>query len=82
MALMACPECRREISDQAHACPGCGYPIRAAVTGSQDTTGTVVKTTGAVVGAWLTAPWLARTIAGVVALIGFFIFMIVGALNK
>ena len=26
MALMHCPECGREISDQASACPGCGLP--------------------------------------------------------
>ena len=29
MALIQCPECGREISDQAEACPGCGYPIAA-----------------------------------------------------
>jgi hypothetical protein len=28
MALVACPECGREVSDQAPACPHCGYPIR------------------------------------------------------
>ena len=27
MALITCPECGREISDQAAACPHCGYPI-------------------------------------------------------
>ena len=27
MALIRCPECNREISDQAAACPGCGYPL-------------------------------------------------------
>ncbi len=26
MALVTCPECGREISDQAAACPGCGSP--------------------------------------------------------
>lgn len=30
MALIHCPECNREISDQAVACPGCGYPIQKA----------------------------------------------------
>jgi len=30
MALTKCPECRREVSDQAVACPHCGYPIRGA----------------------------------------------------
>jgi hypothetical protein len=27
MALVTCPDCRREISDQATACPNCGRPI-------------------------------------------------------
>lgn len=27
MALLTCPECGKEISDQAKACPHCGYPI-------------------------------------------------------
>ena len=27
MALISCPECEREISDKAEACPQCGFPI-------------------------------------------------------
>lgn len=27
MPLILCPECNREISDKANACPQCGYPI-------------------------------------------------------
>lgn len=27
MALMKCPECGKEVSDKAEACPNCGYPI-------------------------------------------------------
>jgi len=27
MALINCPECGRQVSDAAHACPVCGYPI-------------------------------------------------------
>lgn len=30
MALVACTECGREISDKAGACPQCGAPVRAA----------------------------------------------------
>lgn len=29
MALIRCPECNREISDKATACPGCGYPLNS-----------------------------------------------------
>ncbi len=28
MAMIQCPECNKEISDQARSCPGCGYPLR------------------------------------------------------
>ena len=27
MALMTCPDCGKQISDRACACPGCGYPL-------------------------------------------------------
>lgn len=29
MALIRCPECRREVSDKAASCPHCGAPIAA-----------------------------------------------------
>jgi uncharacterized membrane protein YdbT with pleckstrin-like domain len=27
MALIDCPECRKPVSSEARACPGCGYPV-------------------------------------------------------
>ena len=30
MALIHCPECDREISEKAAACPHCGYPVKPA----------------------------------------------------
>lgn len=27
MALISCPECGNQVSDKAHQCPNCGYPI-------------------------------------------------------
>ena len=30
MALIRCPECGQTVSDKAHACPQCGYPITTA----------------------------------------------------
>jgi hypothetical protein len=30
MAMIKCPECGRDISDAASACPGCGAPVRKA----------------------------------------------------
>ena len=32
MALISCPECKRQISDRAAACPHCGYPSPAKGT--------------------------------------------------
>jgi len=29
MALITCPECGRQVSDKAAACPQCGYPINS-----------------------------------------------------
>jgi len=29
MALLKCPDCGREVSDKAAACPGCGCPVDA-----------------------------------------------------
>jgi DNA-directed RNA polymerase subunit RPC12/RpoP len=38
MALIQCSECRRDVSDQAPACPNCGHPVNAqAVTTIQRT---------------------------------------------
>lgn len=33
MALIICPECGKQISDKASACPNCGYPINATQQG-------------------------------------------------
>lgn len=37
MALIACNECSREISDTAHACPGCGAPVSSPKGGFRPT---------------------------------------------
>jgi hypothetical protein len=29
MAIISCPECSREVSDKASACPHCGYPLQS-----------------------------------------------------
>jgi len=40
MALIKCPECAHDVSDQAASCPECGYPI-------QRTSGAVPASAGA-----------------------------------
>ena len=32
MALITCPECKKEVSDRALSCPSCAYPLEQAVT--------------------------------------------------
>lgn len=34
MSLIKCPECNKEISDKANACPNCGYPINIKTNNS------------------------------------------------
>jgi len=36
MALIKCPECGKEISDKAPACPNCGIPLRREDRGTYD----------------------------------------------
>ncbi len=36
MALIKCPECGKEISDKASACPNCGMPLRREDCGTYD----------------------------------------------
>ena len=38
MALIRCPDCGREVSDQAPACVGCGRPIAQGTTAPQGST--------------------------------------------
>ena len=33
MALVTCPECQTQVSDQAAACPTCGFPMRPVTPG-------------------------------------------------
>lgn len=43
MALIKCPECGKEISDKAAACPNCGMPLRREDRGTYDVTITKEK---------------------------------------
>lgn len=36
MALLACPECGREVSSRAPACPGCGFPLASISSAKRD----------------------------------------------
>ncbi len=36
MPLVKCPDCQKEISDQAPVCPGCGRPMQKSVTKVED----------------------------------------------
>ncbi|WP_369062275.1 hypothetical protein ABOZ73_08295 [Caulobacter sp. 73W] len=71
MALKPCPACKRQVSEAAVACPGCGHPI----AGGSSTPGTFkdaltrpqsVKSGFTVLGLFVTAPWIARIIALIV----------------
>ncbi|BAP44693.1 zinc ribbon domain-containing protein [Pseudomonas sp. 21LCFQ02] len=68
MSLIDCPECNARISDKAYACPQCGNPMNAGPGNrllSEKNIGQIAGATGV----WLTAPWIARMIFGVVLVI-------------
>ena len=82
MALIRCPECGREISSHAPACPSCGYPLQAA--GKAPAPGAAPHAlqsphlwgrVAMVVGAWLVTPWIARLIVALaVCVLAYFLF--------
>ena len=37
--LIKCPECQSSISDKAHACPYCGYPIQEYLNNTPESSG-------------------------------------------
>ncbi|MGK6307237.1 zinc ribbon domain-containing protein [Variovorax sp. DT-64] len=68
MALIACPECGKQVSTQASACPACGAPVSGSTAPHGGRREPVVNATllgkiAAVVGAWLVVPWLVRLLA-------------------
>ena len=46
MALIICPECGREISDQATACPHCGFPVQSHIQTQTETYSILLDVTG------------------------------------
>lgn len=82
MALMKCPECAREVSDKAPACPNCGHPIAASVQGGSAIHGgnaaDLAKTGGKVATAWLLAGqvhWIVRGLVAAIAIVCLFLFL-------
>lgn len=82
MAIIHCPECAREISDRATACPGCGCPLQSSAPPASEGTGAAPRDTVGVVGkiaafvfGIFAVPWAARALVGVVAIIALFLFL-------
>lgn len=71
MALIACPECTRQISEKAIACPSCGYPIAATPRESG-----VAKVIGGVAGTYISANALVSMVLGVVMFTAFAAIMV------
>ena len=67
MALIACPECGRQVSTLAQSCPSCGAPIaaqgRAGAPREPLVNAGLLGKLAAVLGAWLVVPWVVRLLA-------------------
>ncbi|WP_300616849.1 hypothetical protein [Dokdonella sp.] len=80
MALIPCPECRKEVSDKAPSCPNCGCPFAAHGGGASQgsTAGEIARTGGKVATTWLLAGqvhWVVRGLVAIVAILGLFLFL-------
>ncbi|WP_198970220.1 zinc ribbon domain-containing protein [Xylophilus sp. ASV27] len=79
MALIPCPECGRQVSTQAVACPACGCPITGRGPAPQPGANAgLLGRLAALLGAWLIVPHVARLIAIVVFCImaGFMFYLL------
>lgn len=80
MALIRCPECGREVSSLAPACPHCGYPLQGQGKPAADTRNALQSPhlwsrVAMVLGAWLVTPWIARLIVALaVCVLAYFMF--------
>lgn len=71
MALARCPDCGREISTEALACPGCGKPNRSALHKAQDgrqRIGCAIVVLGLILAASFPTAGLVLLIAGLVVI--------------
>jgi hypothetical protein len=57
MALIDCPECGKQVSTEARACPNCGYPVAARLGDKQSTPGAVAKSKSASILAEVRPSW-------------------------
>lgn len=66
MALIPCPECQRQVSTQAVACPQCGHPIAGKSELGRFAQSDAGSKAVLAAGGWLIAPWVARMVAVIV----------------
>ena len=84
MALIACPECDRQVSESATSCPGCGHPLRDAPSPTPSATGSIKRKGGLyegigfllIVGGLLFAIAGNGTLGGFGMVVGFVVFII------
>ena len=74
MALIQCPECKKEVSDRAEKCPNCACPLTGSSTGAQAINTQTIE---------LTSKSLKKQmIFAVLLLLGAFVLTIIGAVNE
>lgn len=52
MALIKCPQCNRQVSDKAPACPQCGYPVAQVLSPTVPSANVGAVWLGRCLGAW------------------------------
>jgi uncharacterized membrane protein YvbJ len=67
MALIKCPECGHEVSDEALSCPNCGHPFKSINQITQQSPVIIEQTTKK----W---KWI-KLVSAIFLIIGFFLFL-------
>lgn len=78
MAMIPCPECQRQVSDQAPSCPGCGHPLKAARSVDAQPVGRaggIAQTVAPVVGKVASTYLIVLGVVAAVLFLGFFLLM-------
>lgn len=73
MPMINCPECNRQVSDQAVSCPGCGHPLKASRAASPVAQG--VGAVAPVVGKVASIYLIVIAVVAVLLFGGFFLLM-------
>ncbi|EQC47180.1 zinc ribbon domain-containing protein [Bacteriovorax sp. Seq25_V] len=69
MALINCPECKKEVSDKASACPNCGNPLSSHIQKNHEAEDKITSSTSIEVSENVKkSPWGSKVIGAILCI--------------